>query len=182
VHLPTLKKLLVVSLQLVTPVHSLACHHEESSECESRAPLKEKAVSAALEAVALEYQDMSDVNEDSDDEARRGEAVVHKTMKDKITDMYNLHKRKSTLKAVKQTAQVKKPRKLFDRAVTTIPQIVENMDELAEWIRGNDCLYRRGHIDSQDINKKMILYNEKAKEMMEARPDLGEVTGKYRFC
>jgi len=183
VDLPTLKKLLVVSLQLVSPGDSDASHHVESSEGQRWVPVKQKAVAVALEAAALEYQDITDVTDDSDDEARRGEAVARKSQKDKIREMGKLAKRRRwRLKAVIKSPKEKKPWKARNIAVTTIPQIAEHMDELAEWIRGYEFLYRQGHKEYLDLKKKMILYNEKAKEMMEARPDLGEVTGKYHDC
>ena len=132
-----------------------------------------KAVAAAL-VDEEQYQDITpDVSDASDEEARRGEAVSRKANKDKLANMPQLDK------SVKVG---KKARKEKDIPVTSIPQIRENMDELAEWIRGYEFLYNLGHMEHKDTKKKLSLYNDKAKEMMEANPTLGEVTGKYHDC
>ena len=162
-----------MSLQLFIPGDSDASHHEESSEGERTPPVKEKAVAAAL-VDEEQYQDITpDVTDDSDEEARRVEAVSRKAKKDKLAKMPQL---------AKSVKVGKKARKEKDIPVTTIPQIRENMDELAEWIRGYEFLYNLGHMEHKDTKKKLSLYNDKAKEMMEANPTLGEVTGKYHDC
>ena len=75
-----------------------------------------------------------------------------------------------------------KERKEKDIAVTSIPQIRDNQDMLAEWIQTNECMYNTDHQDHKDTDAILILFNQKAEDMMKEKPELGEVTGKYHDC
>ena len=167
--------------QIVSPIDSDASHHEERPlwtgqkiEGERRAPVNEKAEAAALVDEEENPDITQDMTDDSDEEARQGGAVVRKDKNAKLAEMAKLAKSvKVGKKEATHAPKTKKPRKEKDIAVTTIPQISENLDELAEWIRGYEFLYNLGHKNHQDLKKKMILYNQKANDMMEGEPGFG---------
>jgi len=198
----------VLSLQVVSPVDSDMSLHEESSDAENRPPVMKVKVKGKVNKGKAVAAVGAEVDEDSSEAEsippvktkvimveRKGKgvaAIVVAEGDEDVTDdsdedvagkVAKLGKLAKLLKVKGEKAVIeKKPRKERDIAVTSIPQIRENMDQLVQWIQGYELLYNLGHKDHKDTTKKMTLLNEKAKAMVETMPELGEVTGKYHDC